>query len=76
MVFVKLNLNKKSSLVKLKSKIKNIDTVENIYVQKFNKDHMNLRIKYLGKLDKIISQLKNENVDLKLIDDQWIIRTF
>ena len=37
---------------------------------------MNLRIKYLGKLDKIIGQLKNENINLKLINDQWVIKTF
>ena len=30
---------------------------------------MKLRIKYLGKLEKIINQLKKENIDLKLIDD-------
>ena len=35
---VKLNLNKKNNLVKLKSRIKNIDTIENVYVQTFNKD--------------------------------------
>ena len=55
--------------------IKNIDSIENIYVQQFNKDSMNLRIKYLGKLDKIINQLKKENINLSLIRDQWIITT-
>ena len=37
---------------------------------------MNLRIKYLGKLEKIINQLKKENINLNLINDQWIIKTF
>ena len=73
---VKMYLNKKTNFVELNSIIKNIDLIENVYVQDFNKDYMNLRIKYLGKLDKIINQLKNENVDLKSINDQWIIRTF
>ena len=36
---------------------------------------MKLRIKYLGKLDKIINQLKLENIYLKLINDQWIIKS-
>ena len=36
---------------------------------------MKLRIKYLGKLEKIINQLKQKNIDLKLINDQWIIRS-
>ena len=72
---VKLNLNKKSNLVELHSRIKNIDIIENIYVQEFNKDYMSLRIKYLGKLDKIIRQLKKQNIDLKLVNDQWTIKT-
>ena len=44
-------------------------------VQQFNKDYMNLRIKYLGKLDKMINQLKIKNIELKYINDQWIIKT-
>ena len=36
---------------------------------------MNLRIKYFGKLDKIITLLKRKNIDLQLINDQWIIKT-
>tara|TARA_Y200000002_G_C22599597_1_gene628909 strand:- start:129 stop:1163 length:1035 start_codon:yes stop_codon:yes gene_type:complete len=71
----KLNLNKNSNLVELNKRIKNIDSIENIYVQEFNKDYMNLKIKYLGKLDKIINQLKKENINLQIIKDQWVIRT-
>ena len=36
---------------------------------------MNLRIKYLGNLYKIIDQLKKENIELKLINDNWVIKT-
>ncbi len=69
-----LDLNKNSNLVQLKLKIKTIDLIENVYVQEFNKDFMKLRIKYLGKLEKIINQLKNQNINLELINDQWIIK--
>ena len=71
----KLDLNKKSNLVELNSRIKKIDLIENVYVQDFNKDFVNLRIKYLGKLEKIINQLKKENINLQLINDQWTIKT-
>ena len=54
---------------------KNIESIENIYVQRFNKDFVDLRIKFLGKLDKIINQLKREKIDLQLINDQWVIKT-
>ena len=72
---VRLNVSKNSNLVELNSRIKNIDSVENVYVQDFNMNYMNLRIKYLGKLEKLISLLKIENVDLQQINDQWIIKT-
>ena len=36
---------------------------------------MSLKIKYLGKLDKIINQLKKKNINLQLINDQWVIKT-
>ena len=72
---VKFELNNRNNLVKLNSKIKKIDSIENIYVQEFNKDSMKLRIKFLGKLEKIINQLKKEDVRLKLINDQWVIKS-
>ncbi len=71
----KLNLNKKTNLVEFNSRIKAIDLIENVYVEEFNKDYMNIRIKYLGKLEKIINQLKIKNINLQLLDDQWIIKT-
>ena len=72
---VRFNKNKKNNLVELNSRIKTIDAVENIFVQDFNKDYMNLRIKFLGKLEKIIQLLKIKNVELKLVNDQWVIKT-
>ena len=72
---VKLNLDKNNNLVLLNSRIENIDLIENIFVQEFNKDYVNLKIKYLGKLEKMINQLKNESIDLQLINDQWYIKT-
>ena len=71
---VKLDLGKKNNLVEINERIKNIDSIENVFVQEFNKDTMKMRIKYLGKLEKIINQLKNENINLKIINDQWVIK--
>tara|TARA_Y200000002_G_C22454395_1_gene567703 strand:- start:65 stop:781 length:717 start_codon:yes stop_codon:yes gene_type:complete len=72
---VSLSLNKNSNLVELKSRLKKIDSIENVYVQEFNKDYMSLKIKYLGKLGKIINLLKKENINLHLINDRWFIKT-
>ena len=72
---VRLNLKKNINLVQFNSKINNIDLIESIFVQEFNKDYVNLKIKYLGKLDKIINQLEKKNISLQLINDQWLIKT-
>ena len=69
----KLSFNKKTNIVKFNSRIRNIDLVENIYVQDFNKDFMNLRIKYLGKLEKVINQLESKNIRLELVDEKWVL---
>ena len=70
---VKFKLNNNNNLVALNSRIKKIDSIENVFVQDFNKDYMNLRLKYLGKLEKIINLLKKEKINLQLINDQWFI---
>ena len=72
---VKLELNKKNNIVELNSRIKKIDLIDNIFVHQFNKDYMSLRIKYLGKLEKIINQLKEQDINLQLINEQWFIKT-
>ena len=71
---VKLDLNKENNIVEINTRIKKIDLIENVYVQQFNKDYMNLRIKYLGKLEKIINQLKKEGFNLQMISEQWTIK--
>ena len=70
---IKLILNKKTSLVDFNTRIKQIDLIENVFVQDFNKNYINIRIKYLGKLDKILKLIKDKNINLQLINDQWIV---
>ena len=72
---VKLNSNDKNNLFLLNSKIKNVDLVESIYVQRFNKNYIDLKIKYFGKLEKIIYQLKKESIQLQLINEEWFIKS-
>ncbi len=71
----KLKLNNSSNLVDLNSRLKKIDLIENMFVQEFNKDYVKITIKYLGKLEKIVNQLKKENINLKLVNDEWVIET-
>ena len=45
-----------------------------MFVQEFNNDYVMLKIKYLGKLDKVIQQLKEQSIILELIGDEWRIK--
>ena len=69
-----LRISKESNLSELRLRIKKIDSIEEIYIQEFNSKFVYLKIKYLGKMDKIIRQLKNEKIILKLTGDKWSIK--
>ena len=69
-----LGITKESNLSVLRSRVKKIDSIEEIYIQEFNNNFVHIKIKYLGKIDKIIRQLKNEKIILKLIGDEWSIK--
>ena len=71
---VKLDLNKKNNLVFFKSKIKKINLIEEIFILELNQDYMNIKIKYFGKLERMINQLKKNNIILKLVKDEWLIK--
>jgi hypothetical protein len=63
-----------NNLIDLNSRLKRINLIENIYVQEFNNDNVYLKIKYLGKLEKIIRQLKEQKIILESIGDKWSIK--
>ena len=70
----RFDLNKKNSLVELKLRLNKIDLIEKIYIQEFNNKSVFLKIKYLGKLERIVKQLEEQKIFLKLIGDQWSLK--
>ena len=71
---VKIILNNKNNLILLNNKLKKIDLINSFYVQKLNKDYALVKIKYLGKIKKIINKLKKENIYLKMHNGEWEIK--
>ena len=67
-------MDKKNNLVELDKRIKKIDLIENLYFLEINRKYVLLKIKYLGKIDKIINQLKGQNILLELKNDQWSLK--
>ncbi len=66
--------NKNFNLVELNKRIEKIDLIDRVFVQEFNNDYVMLKIKYLGKLDKVIQQLREQSIILELIRDEWRIK--
>ena len=68
---VKIKLNNKGNLVEFRNRVNEIDLIDDFYVQQLNKDYALVKIKYLGKINKIINKLKSKNVNLMMIQGQW-----
>tara|TARA_B100000941_G_scaffold283039_1_gene252135 strand:+ start:23 stop:1072 length:1050 start_codon:yes stop_codon:yes gene_type:complete len=70
----KLIINGNNNLFELNSRLKKIDLIENIFVQEFNNKFVSLKIKYLGKLEKVLKQLENQKIMLNTDGNQWSLR--
>ena len=70
----KLQMSKNDNLVELNKRLKNIDLIDNIFVQELNNKYVLIKIKYLGKLDKIIKQLEKQKIILELTGDEWRLK--
>ena len=68
---VEIKLNNKSNLVELNNRIQNIDLIDDFYVQQLNKDYALVKIKFLGKISKIIKEFKDQNIDLIMQKGEW-----
>ena len=71
---IKLTPNKNNNLAELHKRLDNIGLVDDLYVQEINSEYVLLKIKYLGKLEKIINELKKEKIILKQKNDEWGIK--
>ena len=71
---IKLIIDKNNNLAELNKRLNNIDLVDDLYVQEFNSEYVFLKIKYLGKLEKIKNELKREKIILKQKNDEWSIK--
>lgn len=70
---VNINVNEKNNLFEFSNRLKKIDLVDDFYVSELNKDHVLVKIKFFGKIDKIINKMRDQNIDLKIKNGEWQI---
>ena len=67
----RIELKEINNLFLFNERVKKIDLIDNFYIQQINKDYAFVKIKYLGKISKIINKLKKENINLNVVAGQW-----
>jgi hypothetical protein len=71
---VTLDINKKDDLLKLQEALNKIDLIDNYYVFELDKDQVKIKIKYLGKIDKIKSKLYENNIKVIINESKWKLK--
>ncbi len=73
---VKLKLEKNNNLFEFDKRLVNIDLVENYYIQEINKNYVLIKIKYHGKISKIMNKFDTEKIKLQTKDGDWQINLY
>jgi len=68
---VEIKLKNQNNFIEFNNRLNKIDLINNFYVQQLTKDHVLVKIKYLGKINKIINKLKEQKINLKMREGQW-----
>jgi len=66
-----LDIKKKEDLLKLQQALNKIELIENYQVLELNKEYVKIKIKYLGKINKIKLRLIEEGIKVFLDNSQW-----
>ena len=69
-----LNLNKQRDLLNLQIALDKISLIENYHVIELNKDYAKIKIKYLGKIDKIKNRFTDQGIQIKVTNNQWVLK--
>ncbi len=68
---IKLDINKKNDLLNLQLALNKIDLIENYYVLELNKNYAKIKIKYLGKIDKMKSKFNDQGIKVTISNEEW-----
>ena len=69
----KINLKNEGNLETLNTRLDEIDLISNFYVQELNKDYAVIKIRYFGRITKIIKKLEDKKMNLRQEADGWVL---
>jgi len=67
------DIKKQDDLLKIQKVLQDIELIENFYVLELTKNYARIRIKYLGKIDKIKSKFYEKGIKLQNLKNQWTV---
>ena len=71
---ITLDISNQKDLLDLQKALNEIDLIENHYVSELNKNYAKIKIKYLGKVDKIKLKFHSEGIKVKIVNNEWKLR--
>tara|TARA_B110000438_G_C15753252_1_gene623967 strand:+ start:63 stop:1106 length:1044 start_codon:yes stop_codon:yes gene_type:complete len=71
---IELEIKKNNDFLILQKKLNNIDLIQNIYVEEINKNYVKIKIKYLGKINKMKDKLKQKGIDILIKNNKWKLK--
>ena len=69
-----LKIENDSDFFNIQNIFNTIDMIENYSVLELNKDYVKIRIKYLGKIEKIKNKIILKGVSINIIDNEWRLK--
>ena len=69
----RIKLKNEGNLEILNTRLDKIDLISNFYVQQLNKDYAIIKIRYFGRITKIIKKLKDQKMNLRQEADGWVL---
>ena len=71
--FLNINfvLKKRDHLLKAQKILNQIDLIDSFYVNEFDKNNANVKIKYYGKINKITEKLTKSGINLVIKNNEW-----
>ena len=66
-----LDIKKQNDLLNLQKALNKIDLIESYQVLELNKNYAKIKIKYLGKIDKMKNKFNNQGIKVTISNEEW-----